>query len=248
MGRGWFRSCKLLVLLSVLNATMLFWKGIQNRFSNIVVLSILKGTHVTGTIAAIGGNGQGVLGVNRNGEIGLHIVRVFDDSGSAFLSDLLGVLQSCQDAGASVVSMSFGRVGDPSIIERQAYQGFYDDGMLFVAAAGNHGESDGFLPSYPASYPSVMAVAAIDQFKNVAPFSAYHDQVEISGPGVGVLSTVPGDSWEYLDGTSMACPHVSGVAALVWSRFPELTNVELRNVLTASAEDLGVPGRDTDFG
>jgi hypothetical protein len=96
---------------------------------------------------------------------------------------------------------------------------------------------------------SLSFLSAIDENKEVASFSAFNDQVELSAPGVGVLSTIPGGQYAYKDGTSMACPHVSGVAALVWSHFPGKTNAEIRYALQQSAEDLGsVPGRDADFG
>jgi hypothetical protein len=92
------------------------------------------------------------------------------------------------------------------------------------------------------------ALLAIDENKNVAEFSAFNDQVELAAPGVNVLSTYPGGQYAYMNGTSMACPHVSGVAALVWSNFPDKTNKEIRYALQQSAEDLGVSGRDFDFG
>lgn len=142
--------------------------------------------------------------MNRNGEIGLHIVRIFDDEGLAWSSDVVNELQACADSGANVVNMSFGRIGGYLQYEAEAYQTFYDNGMLFVAAAGNHGaEGFGTDYGYPASYDSVISVAAVDEFKNVGFFSAFNDQVELSGPGVQVLSTVPNDGYEYFDGTSM---------------------------------------------
>jgi hypothetical protein len=89
---------------------------------------------------------------------------------------------------------------------------------------------------------------AIDENKNVADFSAFNEQVELAAPGVGVLSTIPGGQYAYFDGTSTACPHVSGVAALVWSHFPDKSSAEIRNALQQSAEDLGDPGRDVNYG
>lgn len=204
------------------------------------------GTHVAGTIAAIGGNDQGVVGVNRNGKLPLHIVRIFDDNGDFRVSNLLVAAQSCADAGATIISMSLGQTEGPSDFERTGFSQFYDNGILLVAAAGNDGNSD---YSYPASYDSVISVSAIDQNKDFASrFSQFNDQVDLAAPGVGVLSTVPGGSYESWDGTSMACPHVSGVAALVWSRFPDKTNVEIREALINSAEDLGDAGYDISYG
>lgn len=203
------------------------------------------GTHVAGTIAAIGGNGQGVVGVNPSGALPLHIVRVFNDDGEWFVSDGIFALQGCVDAGANIISMSIGQTIGPSEFERTAMEQMYNDGILLVASAGNDGKSD---YSYPASYDSVISVAAIDENKDVASFSQFNDQVDLAAPGVGVLSTVPGGSYEAWDGTSMACPHVSGAAALVWSKFTEKSNVEIREALLSSAEDLGEAGYDVDTG
>merc|ERR1712029_926658 len=119
------------------------------------------------------------------------------------------------------------------------------DGILFVAAAGNGGSSSKL---YPASYPALMSVAAIDSNQNKASFSQYNDQVEISAPGVGVKSSLPNDKYASWSGTSMATPHVAGVAGLLWLYFPECKNYEIRNVMAATAMDLGADGCDTSYG
>lgn len=203
------------------------------------------GTHVAGTIAALGNNGQGVIGVNPSGLLNLHIVKVFDNSGGwAYGSDLVRAIQQCADAGSQVVSMSLGGPGS-SQAERNAMANFAANGMLLIAAAGNDGNN---RFSFPASYDSVMSVAAIDRNKNVASFSQYNSQVEIAAPGVGVLSTTPGSNYQSFNGTSMATPHVSGVAALVWSHFPNCSVTEVRSALNSSAQDLGATGRDIYYG
>merc|ERR1711862_418610 len=92
--------------------------------------------------------------------------------------------------------------------EKTYYDELYDQGILLIAAAGNDGNTD---KSYPASYPSVVSVAAIDSEENVADFSQVNDQVEISGPGVAVKSTIPNNKYASWDGTSMATPHVAAV-------------------------------------
>ena len=92
-----------------------------------------------------------------------------------------------------------------------------------------------------------MSVAATDSSDNKASFSQWNDQVEIAGPGVGVTSTIPG-GYATWSGTSMATPHVAGVAALVWSHFPECTNNHIRNALIQSATDRGSPGCDDEYG
>ncbi|WP_050980472.1 S8 family serine peptidase [Alkalibacillus haloalkaliphilus] len=117
----------------------------------------------------------------------------------------------------------------------------YDEGSLVVAAAGNEGSGFGFFDTvgYPANYDSAMAVAAVDLNNNRASFSSTGNAVEIAAPGVDVLSTVPGDGYDRFNGTSMAAPHVAGVAAQVWQAKPELSNEELRSLLNNTALELG---------
>ena len=203
------------------------------------------GTHVAGTISAVGGNGKGVVGVSGSGAVGLHIVKVFDDFGGwAYGSDLVVAIEQCMNAGANVISMSLGG-SMSSTTEEAAFQDAYDHGVLAIAAAGNGGSS---AFSYPASYDAVVSVAALDSTKTVAGFSQFNSQVELAAPGVGVLSTLPGNAYEAWDGTSMATPHVSGVAALVWSYFPDCPPAAIRHALAQGAEDLGTTGRDDSYG
>lgn len=326
------------------------------------------GSHVGGTITAEN-NPYGVVGVIP-GTVNLYIIKFFNDAGKAtYASNLVDALSRCRAAGANVVSMS---LGGPQYVraENTAFTSAYNAGVLSVAAAGNDGNTG---LSYPASYTSVMSVAAVDSNMNWADFSQYNSQVEIAAPGVNVLSTVPyietnkvtvsgvdyngghieysargtasgslvdgglcgttgswsgkvvlcqrgdydfftkvnnvknsggvaaiiynnvpgdfggtlGDGnsstiigislsqeagqflvanklgqtatvfsavdqpasgYEYYNGTSMATPHVSAVAALVWSAVPNKTNAEIRAALTATALDLGTPGRDVYYG
>jgi subtilisin family serine protease len=203
------------------------------------------GSHCAGTIAAVE-NGVGVVGVNRNGEIGLHIERLFNGSGRPiFGSTIIGLAQDCVKAGSNVISMS---LGGPvrSQAEEAAFTEMYErDNVLVVAAAGNGGNT---RCSWPACYDAVVSVAAIDENKELAFFSQRNTDVELSGPGVDVLSTKSGGGYIKYSGTSMACPHVAGVAALVWSHYPEKSARDVRLALTMSAEDLGAPGRDNSFG
>jgi hypothetical protein len=210
------------------------------------------GTHVAGTIAAVD-NGVGVVGVLPAG-VKMHTVKVFGDwCWWSYTSDLIHALEECRSAGADVVNMS---LGGPSwsLAESLAFQNAYDAGVLLVAAAGNDGNG---AYSYPASYDSVISVAALDQHMNRASFSQYNDQVEIAAPGVAVLSTTPmsgcwgcdgASRYEAWDGTSMASPHVAGVAALIWSYNRAWTNADIRQALRATAMDLGAAGRDPYYG
>ena len=324
------------------------------------------GTHVAGTIAALNNAGKGVVGVNANGKLKLHIVKVFGADGWAYSSTLASAANQCGTAGANVISMSLGG-GTPSRTEMQAFDNLQAKGVLSIAAAGNDGDS---TISFPAGYNSVMMVGALDENKQWASFSQFNPKVEISAPGVDVLSTVPmnsgsaaalsvgggavvaspntgspqlsvtapladmgtgeavnpamagkvclikrgaisfgakvancqasggvgavlwnnipdmlyatlgttvttipsvavsgvdgevlmtkvgqsaaiaitGVSYEYYNGTSMATPHVSAVAALVWSYFPSCTGEEIRATLRKSAQDLGEAGRDDKYG
>jgi subtilisin family serine protease len=324
------------------------------------------GTHVAGTIAALNNAGTGVVGVLPNGTINLHIVKVFGADGWAYSSTLANAANKCKAAGANIISMSLG--GSRSVkTEQRAFDSLSASGILSIAAAGNAGTS---AKSYPAAYTSVVSVGAVDVNKAWATFSQFNTDVEIAGPGVGVLSTVPtgtgllssltvgttpyapgdmegsprasangalanfglGDAvqsgmsgkvcliqrgtvdfstkvsncqasggvgaviynnaaggfggtlgttvtnipsvtasdtegaamlgqlgqsasvsvaasdYAYFDGTSMATPHVSAVAALVWAHNPGCTAAQLRNSLNKSAQDLGPSGRDTKFG
>jgi len=201
------------------------------------------GTHVTGTIAALN-NDRGVVGVLPNGA-NLYVVRVFDDSCRwIYVSGLVDALNRCINAGANIVSMS---LGGPlkSLTEERAFSQAWEAGILSVAAAGNRGTTE---LSYPASYDSVISVAAVDSTKKVAGFSQHNAQVELAAPGVGGLSTVATGGYEAWNGTSMATPHVSGVAALVWSHNPAWSNAQIRAALRATAEDLGPSGRDDYYG
>ncbi|KAB8198389.1 S8 family serine peptidase [Lysobacter maris] len=145
------------------------------------------GTHVAGTIAAVDNN-VGVVGVSP-GAVSLHIVKVFDGAacGWSYASTLVDAANRCASAGARVINMSLG--GDfASNTEETAFANLNSQGILSVAAAGNDGNT---RHSYPASYDSVMSVAAVDINNAHADFSQSTSQVEIAAPGVAVLSTYP---------------------------------------------------------
>ncbi len=145
------------------------------------------GTHVAGTIAAVNNGGVGVVGVNPNNNLKLHIVKVFGADGWAYSSSLVAAANKCKAAGSNVISMSLGG-GAKSKTEERAFATLHSGGVLSIAAAGNDGNT---VVSYPAGYASVMMVGAVDEAKAWATFSQYNTKVEIAGPGVNVLSTVP---------------------------------------------------------
>ncbi len=167
--------------------------------------------------------------------------------------------------GAEAISMSLG--GDGTYTLREACDNAYAKGVLLVAAAGN----DGIAPvSYPARYDSVIAVSATNDNDNLPSFSNYGTDIELAAPGVDIYSTMPtydayitsgGPPWtryskyyDYLSGTSMACPHVSGTAALVFasgvtdSNGNGYINDEVRGILQDTSEDLGADGWDQYYG
>ncbi len=146
------------------------------------------GTHVAGTIAALNNSGVGVVGVNAGGNLNLYIVRVFGNDGAwAYSSTLVDAASRCQAAGANVISMSLGGPTS-SRTEQRKFDELLAANILPIAAAGNDGNN---RTSYPAGYASVVSVAAVDVSLAKASFSQANKDVEIAGPGVGVLSTVP---------------------------------------------------------
>jgi serine protease len=153
------------------------------KVSQIVSSSLYS----AGTIAAKLDSATGVVGVAPG--VNLFIVRVFRDDGDwAYSSDLIDAAYRCKDGGANVINMSLGQ-DSSSQAENTAFTDLYTNhNILIVASAGNDRDSG---PHYPASYDSVVSVAAIDFNKDVASISQRNDQVEIAAPGVDVLSTVP---------------------------------------------------------
>eukprot|EP00890_Picochlorum_soloecismus_P004739 jgi/Picsp_1/5266/NSC_02628-R1_peptidase s8 s53 subtilisin kexin sedolisin len=193
------------------------------------------GTHCAGVIAAATGNGQGVAGLNWNGR--LIGCKFLGDTGG-YTSDAIECLNWCVDQGATISSNSWGG-GGYSVALYQAIQAAGARGHLFVAAAGNSGQNIDVSPEYPAGYDldNIISVAASDSSDSLAAFSNYGSQrTDIAAPGVGVLSTVNGGGYASYSGTSMACPHVAGVAALVQaassstlSAYPAIKNLILQN-------------------
>ena len=167
------------------------------------------GTHVSGTIAARW-NGRGVAGVAPLSRV--LPVKVLDAGGGGTLSDIIKGIAWAADHGAQVINMSLGAPRGSKALQ-QVIQKARSQGVVIVAAAGNEGPKEGTV-DYPAAYPEVIAVAASDAKDNVASFSSRGPQVALIAPGVDVLSTVPGGGYAKHSGTSMAAPHVAGLAAI----------------------------------
>jgi subtilisin len=195
------------------------------------------GTHVAGTVAAVD-NDFGVIGTAP--EADLYAVKVLSNEGSGSLSGIAEGLEWSIENDIDIINMSLGGSQGSSILEDFTDLA-YEEGALVVAAAGNEGNGFGFFDTvgYPAQYDSAMAVAAVDSNNQRASFSSAGPAVEISAPGVDILSTVPNNGYDAFNGTSMASPHVAGVAAQVWEAKPELSNVELRSLLNDTAVPLG---------
>jgi subtilisin len=211
------------------------------------------GTHVAGTIAAIR-DGAGVVGVAP--DVLLVGLKVLDENGSGSFSDVIAAVDLAAANAIQVTNNSYGSGSNPGVTVEQAFANAAAAGVLHIAAAGNSGNcgGKGDRVGYPAHYSSVVAVAATTQSDARPCFSSTGPDVELAAPGVSINSTVPGGGYASFNGTSMASPHVAGVAALVFSVGASDTNGtggaadEVRGILQATAEDLGAGGRDEHFG
>jgi subtilisin len=216
------------------------------------------GTHCGGIIGARN-NKAGVVGVAPNSK--LYAVKVLNQAGTGYLSWILAGMGWAENNGMDVASMSLGsNVDKPDAPCTLAYQRAAERltraGCITVAAAGNNGR-DPVNPwvGNPARCAGFMAVAAVDRNKDLAAFSSRGPSslcnncgVEIAAPGVSINSTVRGGGYGIKSGTSMACPHVSGAAALLKELHPTWGPATIRARLRATADDLGAPGNDVNFG
>ena len=202
------------------------------------------GTHVAGTIGAVGDNGLGLAGVNWRSSI--MPLTICNKGGSCYLDAAISALQYAVDEGARVSNNSYGGAGCSYTPLRDAISAAGARGHLFVAAAGNNRASNDLNPHCPASYglPNIISVAASTSAGNLAWFSNYGDSVDLAAPGQGIVSTLPeggfGRTGGYgsLNGTSMASPHVAGAAALLLSLNPGWTVAQLKTRLIDSTHSL----------
>jgi len=199
------------------------------------------GTHVAGTIGAVGNNAMGVAGVNW--QVKMIGLKFLSASGSGSIADAIRAVQYAATNTALNIKITNNSWGGGGFS-----QGLYEAikisgelyGQLFIAAAGNDGVDNDDVPHYPSSYDltNIIAVAAIAEDGSMAEFSCYGlESVDLGAPGVDIMSSViggAGDQYGTKSGTSMACPHVAGAAALLWSLNPDYTPEEIRSALLES--------------
>lgn len=198
------------------------------------------GTHTSGTVAGVGYNGVGVIGVAPRAKVmGL---KFLTGQGSGSTGDAISAIEYAVKAGVRILSNSWG--GEGPVVEKDALSDAIKEAakadVLFVAAAGNSSlDNDGSKRGYPASYKidNIISVAATDDKDQLASFSNYgKTTVHLAAPGVKVLSSIPGGGYKAYSGTSMATPHVAGAAALLLTANPKLSAVQLKKILLSSVD------------
>ncbi|MEW5959707.1 MAG: S8 family serine peptidase, partial [Chloroflexota bacterium] len=202
------------------------------------------GSHVAGIAAASGNNGKGIAGVSWQAKI--MPVKVLDKWGHGDTYNLSQAIRYAADNGAQIINMSLGGgcgSGWPDVEDAVNYA--LSKGVLLVAASGNNGISS---ISCPAALNGVMAVGATTSDDQRAGYSNYGSGLDVVAPGSSIYSTYLGGGYTTMTGTSMATPHVAGLAALLWSFVPSYTDSQVRDALQNTVDDLGTAGWDQYFG
>ena len=198
------------------------------------------GTHTAGTIGAVGGNGVGVSGVAQR--VSIMSVKFLSAEGSGTVADAIKSIDYAVAHGAKVLSNSWGGKGDNgNDALKEAIERARAKDVLFVAAAGNDGTDNDKDPAYPAAFDNdnMVTVAATDKNDELAIFSNTGAKgVHLAAPGVDVYSLAPGNKYATHSGTSMACPHVAGAAALIWSKHPSWTYKQVKSALLSSVDKI----------
>ncbi len=216
------------------------------------------GTHVAGIIAARAANGIGTRGAAPGARI--LPVRVLGADGSGFLADVAEGIVWAVNHGADVINLSLGGTGGGSVY-RSVVSYAQEHGVVVVAAAGNEALK-GNPVVYPGADPGVIAVASVTAAGSRAPSSSWGPQVDLAAPGAGIAAPCPTSAslcaglndptlppgYAHMSGTSMAAPHVSAAAALLLAIRPDLTPAAVQDLLVATADDLGPPGTDPEYG
>ncbi|WP_407690002.1 S8 family peptidase [Risungbinella massiliensis] len=199
------------------------------------------GTHCAGIAAALTNNGVGISGVAPNAQI--LAVRVLDNNGSGTLLDVADGIIFSADSNAQVISLSLGGSSGTQTL-KNAVDYAWNNGSVVVAAAGNSGSTS---PSYPAYYTNSIAVASTDSNDVKSYFSNYGSSwVDVTAPGSGIYSTYTGSSYRSLSGTSMATPHVAGIAALLAAQGKN--NQQIRAAIENSADKISGTGTYWKYG
>jgi thermitase len=219
------------------------------------------GTHCAGIVAATMNNSRGIAGI---AQVRIMAEKGLDDTGHGSFTDLAQCIIHATDAGANILSNSWGASYDSSLIH-DAIDYATAHGVLVLASSGNHAADEYYFDlNYPAAYDNVVSVASTNSSDQLSYFSNYGDYVDVSAPGSLIYSTMPtypvtmniannasiGYSMNYsnMSGTSMACPHAAGVAALIWSQYPVMTADLVRYQLESTCDDLGDEGFDIYYG
>jgi subtilisin family serine protease len=195
------------------------------------------GTHVAGIVAARGNNAQGIAGMAWNSQV--MVIKVLDANGDGYYSDLAAGLVYAADNGARVANLSLGGPA-PSQILQDAVNYSTAQGTLVVAAAGNTGSD----VQYPAACDHALAIAASTYDDQRASYSCYGPEIDLTAPGTSIYSTCLGNSYCYKSGTSMAAPHVAGLAALIYAQSPDLSPGQVAQLLRETAQDMDTSGWD----
>ncbi|UCZ54876.1 S8 family peptidase [Bacillus shivajii] len=200
------------------------------------------GTHVAGVAAAVTNNEDGVAGVSWNNPI--LAVKVLDDRAEGNSMSIAKGIRWAVDNGAKVLNLSLGDSHDSEMMH-EAVRYAYNNDVVMIAASGNDNVE---TPMYPAAYEEVLTVAATDPHEERAFFSNYGHHIDVSAPGEHIPSTYLGNEFVMMSGTSMAAPHVAGLAGLIRSVDPDLSNEEVYDLIRRTCDDLGEEGVDPYFG
>ena len=206
------------------------------------------GTHVAGIIGAAK-NTIGVVGVAP--QVNIYAIKAFDSSGNGYLSDIIEGINWCIKNRINVINISFGANTDNQIFHDTITRA-YQAGIVIVAAAGNDSSN---IVNYPAAYPEVISVSAVDSSNNIAPFAPI-GKVDVVAPGINIFSTYKDSIYGGLSGTSMASAHVTGGAAVLLS-VPSKCDInddgicspyEMKKRIELTSTDLGLSGKDNIYG
>ncbi|MCY9657616.1 S8 family peptidase [Paenibacillus chondroitinus] len=193
------------------------------------------GTAVAGIIGAKN-NSIGVVGAAPDSQ--LFAIKVLDSKGDGYVSDVVSGIDWSIKSNMNIVNLSLTTTTDSKTLKK-AVKEAYRKGVLLISAAGNIGFNEGDTITYPAAYKEVIAVGAINSRNERTFYSSSGKDLELMAPGASIYSTSPNDQYSMNLGTSMASPHVTGVAAQIWEATPHLKNKDIREILDNTATKMG---------